>query len=279
MSSRDRAPLKRRRFGRRLRKLRELAGLTQEEVGKQMWYSDSKISRFESGQMPDYHVVTAMLDLYGLTVDQWQPYLQEWAIAREPGWWASYKLEDQGYISMEDEAESVRESQPNFVPGLLQTEAYARAAFAKSSMPRSRKTIENQLIVRLRRQERLIADLPLIYEAIIQEGALRRHDIEQAIHRAQLRQIIERASLPNVTVRVIPEKAGTHDGLLGTLILLRFPDKEDTDIAYMEHALGANHSDDKTQVATARLRLDHLAELALDPVESITFIERVADTL
>jgi transcriptional regulator with XRE-family HTH domain len=274
-----RAPLNRRRLGRHLRKLRLQSGLTQEEVGRQMRYSDSKISRFESGQLPDYHVMTAMLDVYGLTVDQWAPYAEQWERAREPGWWAVYKLADTGYVSMEDEAESIRESQPCYIPGLLQTEAYARVLYANAATPRSARWIDNEVEVRQRRQERLAGDNPLIYDVIIQEGALRRRDVKLATHRAQLRQIVERAGWPNVTVRMIPEIAGIHDGLVSALILLQFPDKEDLDVAYTEHSLGANHSDDPAEVAAARLRLDHIAGFALDPTESISFIERVADSL
>jgi transcriptional regulator with XRE-family HTH domain len=270
-STANRAPLKRRRLGRRLWRLRMQSGLTQEEVGREMHYSDSKISRFESGQLPDYHALTAMLDLYGLTVSQWQPIIAEWKLAKEPGWWAVYKLDDVGYVSMEDEAIEVRESQPSYIPGLLQTEAYARATFAISSTLHSKQWIDKQIEVRLRRQERLAGDDPLVYEAIIQESALCRHNIEPAIHRAQLLRIVEQANRPNVTVRVIPERVGAHDGLVSALILLRFPDSEDLDVAYTEHALGANHTDDPVQVAAARLRLNHLARLALDPADSIMY--------
>jgi transcriptional regulator with XRE-family HTH domain len=279
MSPRNRIPLKRRRFGKRLRKLREQVGLTQDEVGQRMRYSDSKISRFEAGQLVDYHVLTAMLDLYGLTVPEWAPWLAEWERSREPGWWAAYHLDDQGYVSMEDEAESITSFEPAFIPGLLQTEAYARAAFVKSSMSRSRQTIEKQIMVRMIRQARLFAELPLLFEVIIQERALYRSDLEPALHRAQLRQIIERAALTNVTVRVLPEVAGTHDGLISSLTLLRFPDKEESDIAYTEHILGSIHSDDPSHVATAKLTIDHLIKLALDPVKSIELIEQVAASM
>jgi Domain of unknown function (DUF5753) len=136
--------------------------------------------------------------------------------------------------------------------------------------------MEKQLTVRMIRQNRLFADPPLLFDVIIQESALRRSDLEPELHRAQLRQIIERAGLPNVTVRVMPEAAGTHDGLISALTLLRFPDKEEPDIAYTEHILGSNHSDDSEQVATAKLRINHLIKLALDPVKSIELIEQVA---
>jgi transcriptional regulator with XRE-family HTH domain len=267
-------------LGRQLQKLREQAGLTQRESAKRLRYSDSKISRVEAGQLPDYHAMCAMLDLYGLTFDQWDAYKDMWEIAAEPGWWAMYKLVDQGYVSMEHEATLVREYQSSLLPGLLQTEAYTRAVFDKSIMPRSRKTIDNQVKVRTRRQERLTGkENPLMYKAIIQEGVLCRPEGSTAVHRAQLRRIAELAALPNVTVLVLQEVYGVHDGLLGGLTVLSFPDKEDDDVVYLEHALGANHTDNAAEVATGKLRLDHLARLALDPAQSIEFVERVAAEL
>jgi transcriptional regulator with XRE-family HTH domain len=275
MSSFDRSTLHRQRLGRDLRRLRLKMGWSQGQVGRKMRYSDSKISRFESGQLPDYHVLTALLDLYGLTVNEWEPILAKWERASTPGWWAVYNLPNQGLVSMEDEARSVRESQPSFIPGLLQTEAYARAVFAKSAIQHSDRWIDNHVAVRIRRQERLTGDQPLVYEAIIQECVLRRHDLEPAAYQHQLHTIIEHASQPNVTVRVIPEAAGTHDGLLSLLTLFQFPDNEDPDIAYTEHQLGSSYTDDPDRVTFAGARIDHLAQIALDPAESITFIEQV----
>jgi transcriptional regulator with XRE-family HTH domain len=279
VNARDRAPLHRRRLGRLLKGLRENARLTQEEAGRALGYSDSKISRFEAGQLPDLYVMFAMLDRYGLTFDQWEPVRELWKLASQKGWWTAYKLLDQGYVSMEDEAASVRTYQMSFVPGLLQTEAYAREIFAMSQMPHSRKTIDDQVAIRIRRQLRLSAENPLIFEAIIQECVLNRPDGDRAVRRAQLLQIAERAKWPNVTVRVVPESAGKHDGLYGGITLLSFPDREDPPVAYVEHALGAEHIKDPDHVATATLRLDQLATLALDPAESITLLERMAAEL
>jgi len=127
----------------------------------------------------------------------------------------------------------------------------------------------------MRRQHRLTDEQPLRLDAMIQEDVLRRPIGDPPLHRAQLQRIIERASLPNVTVRVMPESVGHHDGLLGTFTVLSFPDKEDKDIAYIEHALGAQHIEDPDLVRTATLRLDYLAGLALSPTASIEFIERL----
>jgi transcriptional regulator with XRE-family HTH domain len=280
VTARERAPLHRRRLGRRLRKLREQAGLTQQEAGRRLSYSDSKISRVEAGQLPDIHAMCAMLDLYGLTISQWEPIKEQWKVAKQPGWWASYRLDDQGYVSMEDEAVLVRTFQPSFIPGLLQTETYMRAIFDRLIAPRSKKWIEIQVKVRKRRQERLThKDNPLVFEAIIQECVLRRHYGDPVAHRAQLLRIVQLAGLPNITVRVLREDHGIHDGLAGALTLLRFPDKEDDDVVYLEHALGANQTDNATEVAAGKLKIDHVVRLALDPARSIEFIEQVAAEL
>lgn len=278
MTAQVRVPFRRRQLGRTLRRLREQARLTQEEAGARLRYSDSKICRVEAGQLPDYHGLRAMLDLYGLIVNDWQPVLDLWELASKPGWWQAYGLDDQGYVSMEDEAEAVREFQPGFVPGLLQTEAYARLVFEASGMPRSKKATENQIAVRMRRQDRLTGDPALRFDAVIDEAVLRQR-IEPGILRPQLRQIVERAELPNVSVRVVPHQAGLHDGHYGTFTVLSFPDKEDHDIGYVEHAFGAVHIEDDDEVATARLRFGYLADLALDPDDSAALLRRIVEEL
>jgi hypothetical protein len=89
-------------------------------------YDHRKLSRIENGQRPEYHAFRAMLDLYGLTVPEWEPYLDLHDRATEKGWWHPCGLEDQGFIRLENDACTVREFQLGYVPGLLQTEGYIR---------------------------------------------------------------------------------------------------------------------------------------------------------
>lgn len=274
MAAQVRVPFRRRQLGRELRRLRERAGFSQLEAGKRLVYSEKKVSRFELGQVPDYHALRAMLDLYGLIVNDWERYLDLWDRARQRGWWQAYGLDAQGYVSMEDEAETVREFQTGFVPGLLQTEEYARTLFDSSAFPRSQKWIDRDVAVRMRRQQRLTGDPAIRLDAVIEEPVLRRC-IEPGVRGPQLRRILERSELPNVTVRVLPADAGLHDGVYGPFTVLRFPDAEDPDVGYVEHALGAVHVEDGEQVAAARLRFGHLADLAFDPEDSRALIERL----
>ena len=276
MSSR-RPSFRARRLGGELRTLRIQAGFTQQEAGRKLHYNDQKISRFECGQVRGYHSLRAMLDLYGLPVNDWEPYLDLWELATKRGWWLAYGLDNQQFVGMEDEASAVRQFQASFVPGLLQTEDYAREAFAQSKTPHSRKWVDDQIEVRMRRQQRLVGEEPLDLHAVVHEPVLR-PSIPPDIMRPQLFRLLRRSELPNVTVRVLPGSAGLHDGWLGTFLVLSFPAPGDPEIGYVEHAFGSVHIEGASQVRAARLRFDGLAELALSPEDSRAFIDQaIAD--
>lgn len=260
MGKKARVPFRRKQLGRALRRMREEIGMTQEEAGAKLVFSAPKICRIESGQLPGYHEFRAMLDVYGLPVNEWQSYVDRYWQAKADGWWRAYGLSDQGYVSMEDEARSVREFQPGFVPGLLQTEPYARAIFASSGMPRSKKWMENDIAVRMRRQERITADPPLRLGAIIDESVLRQR-VAPDIMRDQIATIAERAQLETISVQILLRDIEPHDGQYGHFIVLDFPDAEDEDLAYVEHAFGSVHIEDADEVRAAKLRFDQLSGL------------------
>jgi transcriptional regulator with XRE-family HTH domain len=279
VTKRGRPTLRRRLLGRELRRLREESGLSQEDAARDLNCTDSTVSRVEQGQLPNYHALRAMLDLYGLTVDQWQPYLDMYERAKERGWWQAYGVDARGFIALEHEACVVREYQPGFVPGLFQTADYIRETSALSRIGHSRRWVENQVAMRLRRQERLTADPPMRFHAVIDEPVLHRVVGGPAVWRAQLRRIAERAELANVTTQVLPRSVVAPDGWNGMLIVLGFPEPDDPDMAYVEHGFGSVHIERKDEVTACRLTFDHLASLALAPGESIALIERVAADL
>ncbi|WP_225978023.1 helix-turn-helix domain-containing protein [Gandjariella thermophila] len=274
---RSRPTFRQRQLGRELRRLREQAGLSQEKAATLLRYTDSTISRIENGQLPPYHGLRAMLDLYGVTVDQWDWYLDLYDRAREKGWWHAYGLLDAGYVGMEDEACRVREFQLGLVPGLLQTDDYIRAVFAVSPTQWSTDAVEVGVAIRRKRQERLTADPPLEFHAILDETVLHRRLPDVEATRAQLRHIARAAGLPNVTVQVLPSDVGLHYGLVSSFTIVSFPDRQDRDVVYLEHVAGALHVEKESEVAKCRLDFDRLAALALSPEESVALIERVAD--
>lgn len=251
--------------------------MSQEKAARLLRYTDSTISRIENGQLPPYHGLRAMLDLYGVTVDQWDAFIALYDRAREKGWWHAYGVDDAGYVSMEDEACRVREFQLGVVPGLLQTEDYIRAVFAASPTGWSSKAVDIGIAVRRKRQERLTADSPLEFHTVIDESVLHRKLPDAEATRVQLRHIVRAAGLPNVTVQMLATDVGLHYGATGSFTIVSFPEREDRDVAYLEHVAGAVHVEKESEVAKCRLTFDRLASLALSPEESVALIERVAE--
>ncbi|WP_246257581.1 helix-turn-helix domain-containing protein [Amycolatopsis anabasis] len=267
-----------RKLGRTLRDLRERNRMTQEEVAKRMRSSNSKLSRLEHGQLPNFHEYLAMLDLYGIIPNNYPPYVALYERAKEKGWWHAYGIDDRGFVSLEAEACKEREHQLGYIPGLLQTEEYMRANFAGARKPIRGKKLENELAVRLRRQLRLTEEPVLQVHAIIDETVLRRPILRPAAHRRQLEHVLEVAELSTVKVQVLPIAEGAHSGRNGSFIILSYPDPEDPDIAYLEHGFGSLQTEKEAEVSVARLAFDHLARLAGKHDSAALIREVIAET-
>jgi len=259
-----------RRLGEALQLLRERAGMSQKEASDRLDYNVPKLSRIENGQLPDIHALRAMLDIYGVIGDEEAPYIEMWVLAKEKGWWRPFGLDDQGYISLEHDASHVREFSLGFIPGQLQSVHYMHDVFGNTTIQRSKKSIENDIAVRQRRQRRLVDDDPLEYHAIIAEPVLRNADREQLLH------LVEKGRLPNVTIQVLLEAAGSHDGQFGSFALLDLPFAGDPQVLYIEYMAGSIHIEDPERVRIANLVFKNLSKLALTPHESAAWIERLA---
>jgi transcriptional regulator with XRE-family HTH domain len=255
---------------RELKRLRELAGMTQDDAGNELHLTLQKLSRIENGQLPGYHEMRAMLKVYGLPRHGWEPYLALWERARQRGWWRKFTLVDPTYVSMEQEAAQMTEFQVCRIPELLQTERYARAVY-EHAMPRyNAKAIANNVAVRIRRQDRLYDDSPLVLHTLLHEPVLR-----QGVDRAQLVQLMERAEMPNVTLQLVPQSLGLHSGLDGSAILLAFDDPNEPQIVFTHSVLGLSQSQDGERASAVRTMLDHLAKQAMSPADSLIALKRL----
>ena len=272
------AVVRRLHLGRILRELREQAGLSLEIAAPAFDWSSSKLSRIENGrQGVDVHGVRTMMDVYGVAGSQWEELLDLTRSASEKGWWRAYGLDDKGYVPLEAEATLIREATAAFVPGLLQTDAYAKAVFSATLHRRSETELANLTAIRTRRQERLTSDEdPLELIAVVDEAVLRRPVGGPEVMRAQLAHLAEAAVLDRVTLQVLPLSVGAHPGLSAPFTLLTFGEIDFGDMVYVEHPVGAVHINKESEVAVATLTFDRLRSLALDPEESVALIERVA---
>ncbi|MFE9744167.1 helix-turn-helix domain-containing protein [Saccharothrix saharensis] len=265
-------PFRRRRLGRKLTRMRTRAKLTLEEAAKALYRSKSTLHRLENGEtILDVHLAKSMMDLY----DQYDPDLIDQVLrAREPGWWTTYGIENQGYIDVETEASDVSELALLVIPGLLQTVGYMRALFEAHRLPRTKRWLENDIRVRQIRQERLTGPDPLWLHAIIDEAALRKEVGGPDVMRAQRQHLLDMAELPNITLRVLADGGGAHAGMVGGFAILGFEDDE-SPVLFIEHVAGAVHIEDESRLREAKLMFEHLASQALDPEESIALVERV----
>jgi transcriptional regulator with XRE-family HTH domain len=278
MGMRSGTLIRRRQLARILRDLRRRSGLTIEALAPQLDFSASKLSRIENAhQGVDVHVVRTMMDIFGITGDDWDALLTLTREASAKGWWRAYGLDDQGYVPLEAEASAVREYTVNYLPGLLQTADYARALFESSLHAGSRAVRENDVEVRMIRQRRLTdPDNPLTLVAVIEEAAVRRVIGDEDVMCAQLAHLLEAAELDTVTVQVLPSDIGAYQSVPGAFTVLSFETMGEPDIGYVEHPMGSIHIEKAEDVARGRVVFDHLRSLALCPEESAALIERVA---
>src|SRR5690242_18358316 len=235
--------VRRRRLAAELRRLRASSGRTADEVGKVVGWSKAKISRYElprGGLKPDD--VAVLLDYYGVAGERREQLLALAAEASIKGWWDAYTdVLDPGqmeYIGLEAEATTILEWHVNVIPGLLQTEGYAREVLTgyHEVAPISPLAIQRRLETRLIRQQLLTRDEPLGLTALIDESVLLRRRGGPAVMSAQLRRLADLSELPNVIVRVLP-LGGDHGLTLDSFAILRFGSDEAGlhDVVSIEH--------------------------------------------
>jgi transcriptional regulator with XRE-family HTH domain len=269
--------VRRRRLAAELRRLRMDAGKTAEDVGKVLGWSKAKISRYElaqSGLKPED--IARLLELYGVQGNQREQLLALAEEATQKGWWEAYSdVLSEGhlaYIGLEAEATSILEWQINVVPGLLQTEQYAREILSGylEVATISPRTIQRRLETRLIRQQLLTHDDPLEYVALLDESVLHRQRGSRSVMRAQLQRLADFSQLPNVTIRILPFKTN-HGPAVDSFSILQFGKAHETalhDVVSLEHLSSEFHVEGDTDTYIFRLAFNHLAGKSLSPPES-----------
>ncbi|MGA8113557.1 MAG: helix-turn-helix transcriptional regulator [Actinocatenispora sp.] len=272
MSLRRRSPTaRRRRLAMELRRLREEAGLTIDQVAGQMECSASKISRTENAQVsPTARDVRFMLQIYGIFGDKCEELVQIAREARQKGWWHPYSDVALGpYIGLEAAADTIAAYEALLIPGLLQTREYARAATRAARPDLTPEEIERRVDLRLARQQLLTeGDAPELW-LVLDEAVLHRWVGGREIMRDQLTRLATAAESTNVTIQVVPFNTGEHAGMDGAFVILGFPDPEDLDVVYLDNATGGLYLETEEEVHRYNLMFDHLRAAALKPDDSL----------
>ncbi|CAM4448068.1 helix-turn-helix transcriptional regulator [Nocardia ninae] len=217
----------RRMLGLRLQQLRKELGLTQHEVGRQLYRTGSKVSRIESGMVGLNRLdVVELLNCYGVTdPEEHDRYLSLVQLGNRPGWWHSDSDSlPKGFelLSLEAAARTIRCYEPAVVPDLLQTPEYARAALCLRNPARPVHEIDKQLEVRLQRQQILHRDNPPYLWILVEESALRRQIGGIAVWRAQLEYLARCIQKENIVIQIVDQTAFGPAIMDSAFVYLRF---------------------------------------------------------
>ncbi|TCP47927.1 helix-turn-helix protein [Tamaricihabitans halophyticus] len=281
MARGDGPTVRRRRLASELRRLREAADLTIDEVGERLECSSSKISRIETGHVGvTPRDARDLLTLYGLTGDNVEALVQLAREARKKGWWHAYNEVFTGaFVGLEADAASLRTFQALLVPGLLQAERYTRAVIKAIRPDSSEESIERRVSARVERQRLLTDPNPPEYWAVIDEAVLHRHVGGPEVMREQFDRLIEVAQLPHVTLQMLPFAAGAHAGMEGPFLILGFPEQTDPDVVYVENTTSGVYLEQYEDVHRYTLMFDHLRAAALKPDDTLEVISDAAKGL
>lgn len=269
----------RRRLGSELRRLREISGVTTQQVASRLLISQPKISLLENGRrLIKPRDVRDLCGLYGVRDQRRVGHLMQ--MARESGqqgWWDAYDDIPYGaYIGLEAEAAALRIYEPLVIPGLLQTSAYARAVIAGTIPHATAEQAATRLEVRMRRQDRLRApgDLLRLW-VVLDASALWRVVGSREVMREQLEHLTHLSAQPHITVQVLPHDVGAHPGVSGQFTLLEFAEATDVNVVYLERFTSDLYLEKRSDVRRYSDMYAHLQAQALSPDATRSFVEEV----
>lgn len=263
--------LRGRQLARELRRLREQAGMTGEQAAMKMSWEQSKISRMENAKMRiTSGEVMELCETYGVEAAKRDQLVLLARSARQRDWWREYsdylKKGFIDFLAFEAEALTSCGYEAQVIPGILQCEEYARAILLGADA-RGSEEIDRNVEVRLARQQRVTqSEDPLHVWAVIDEAVLHRRIEPPGVMIAQLKHLLRLGELRNVSIQVLPYRAGIHSAIDGPFVLLTFDGYPD--LLYIEHLVGCVYLEKPSETKQGRLIFDHLRSAALNTGDS-----------
>jgi transcriptional regulator with XRE-family HTH domain len=270
--------LRRRQLGQELRRLREAAGTTIDHVAERMECSASKVSRIETGQSGvSSREIRKILAAYEVVGPKGEELVEMAREAKQRGWWQLYgTVLTSAYVGLEAAAAELRSFEPLVIPGLLQTEEYARAMVLAGWPNMSNEEVEQRIRVRMKRQSLLYQDDPLQLSIILDEAALRRPVGGIDAMRRQLDKLRGAAELPHVTLQVLPLSAGAHGGMDGAFTILLFEELANQNLVFAANGAGGLFLEKDDEIERYASIFAGLQSDALSPRRSIEMIANLA---
>ncbi|UIR20158.1 helix-turn-helix domain-containing protein [Streptomyces spinosirectus] len=269
---------RRRQLGADLRRLREHKGLTLEEAGARVGISKATLSRYETKEgTVKWPAVDALCREYGASDDERVALVELAKGAKIQGWWRSLAdpIPESMNLMLTLEDEVVREDHYAcmYIPGLLQTRAYAEAVHRASEAQCPEREVQHMVDIRMKRQQLLERDEPPHLWCVIDEAALRRRVGGSDVMREQLHHLLAMTQRPHVTVQVLPFATGAHAAAVGSFAVLRGPAPE-LDVVYVDLLGGGLFMEKRPELERYRLAFEYLSAQALDLESSAKFVER-----
>jgi transcriptional regulator with XRE-family HTH domain len=273
-------------LGSELRRLRLEACLTGSQVVKKLLWSPSKLTRLETGEnaVVEQTDVMALCEMYHADAETRAQLMGYAAVTKtRKDWWQSPEYRPvirpvfKAFLGLEATASSLHNYEAEFVPGLLQTEAYVRVIHERAHQGLSAEEVDRLVEVRMTRQEVLRRKgAPLKYTAIINEAVLHRQVGGPDLMRRQLTHIVESVEeLPTIRVQVVPYRVGAHSGMNGTFVVMQFPEGAALkSIVYLENLADAWVSRRERDVNRYEEAFTDLQAVAPGPQESLTMIKK-----
>ena len=278
----ERSPtLRRRELASRLRELRKQAGLTVDDVARELLCSPPKISRIETGtRSPTLRDVRDLCRLYRVSDAEQARLMTIAREAKQQGWWNRFDdLGIDSLIGLEAEAKRISAHDASVVPWVFQTEQYAQAVI-KGVLPRiGDRILDERVTARMTRQEVLRSPEPPNLWSLIDESALRRAVGGNGVMREQLSKILEVSAASNVTMQIVPFEAGAQPGLDNTFMLLEFDSPVQSPVVFVENLAGNLYLERDAEIQRYREVLEHLRACALSPNNSVKYVKEIIKAL
>ncbi|MFI0806781.1 helix-turn-helix domain-containing protein [Streptomyces echinatus] len=273
-------------LGKRLQELREAAGLGRDEAARVLRVASATVRRMEMAEVAlKIPYVQVLLTTYGVAEEEADAFVRLAEEANQPGWWQRFHdvLPDwfSLYVSLEGAARIIRSYEPHFVPGLLQTEDYARAVMEAGTIGQtSPETVERHVSLRMERQRLLEREDPPHLWVIMDETVLRRPvSMRPEVLRDQLDRLLEYAVRDRVTLQIAEFAAGPHPGTYAPFTLFRFAEPELPDMVFTEYLTGALYLDSRREVAAHLEVLDHMTARAASAQRTLRLLREHRESL
>ena len=280
--------VRRRRLAAELRRLRERAGLTGDQVADRVGWSASKLSRIENAHTaPGDAEIRQLLDLYDVEGRYADDLLALAHEAAGKGWWedfpSTFPPDYASLIGLETEARSALSWEPLIVPGLLQTGDYAREVtngYLERIDPVPPSETRRRVETRLARQRVLTRDNPLRLSAVLDQSVLHRRFGDRSVMRSQIKRLLELSERDNISLRIL-QLDGRHPIGTGAFVLLQFGEVHDVtyqDVVYIENLTGGRYVEEEDEVFRYKRAFDRLSDLAQDEQKSREILVAARDT-